>query len=349
MATKIFPSYNDIGNSDGDGNRATEENTSAIWNELAGGVNGVISDMAVSNPSGVTIRVASGQCLINGYLVTTDANLDEVVTDDGTPYYVYLELTRDASDRVTGIDIAHAGSKPAGADQIIVSYCQGTGGSMTWWYDERASAPGTISGTFTGDDAVYRTIDLGRMPSLVFISMEDAGNILFGISQIEAAGNRASTRTGRPTSRVYFEQNVEGEQAGFKKLTGSTSWDESVAAAGVQHSETITVTGAAVGDAVYVRHSDHANFSEWICHAVVTAANTVTVYILAPLASTAAFSGTIYAVVFDDADLRSHCQIVTGSGSTKCPEIITSGFQVGHGTYPSLNETGIKYNYLAIF
>lgn len=129
MATTIFPTVNDVGGS-GKGKTITEANLSNLIAALCGATGFVISGFTFGTSANLTVTAAAGQALIDGYLVSTDASLTRTLTASATNY-VYLQLTRDASQNVTGVTLTHNTTGSTPADSILLGTATTSASAIT--------------------------------------------------------------------------------------------------------------------------------------------------------------------------------------------------------------------------
>lgn len=142
MAIKIFPSTNDVygAGSIGDGNILAESSLATLFAALARSQNYVLSGLTVSATyPDLEIDVASGVTLIEGYRVTSSAPLSATLAANDTNY-IYLQLTRDGSNNVTGAQLVAnvTGSTPTDSVLICKAVTDATAITSTHHVGERA-------------------------------------------------------------------------------------------------------------------------------------------------------------------------------------------------------------------
>lgn len=122
MATKIFPTVNDVAPSAGGGKVLTEANL-AYWLKQLLGQNFVLSGFTVpASSADLTLSVALGEAMIGGYRVVKDA-AENVTCAASATNHIYLKLTRDASQNVTGavFEVNTTGTAPADSVKIATA------------------------------------------------------------------------------------------------------------------------------------------------------------------------------------------------------------------------------------
>lgn len=123
MATKIFPSTNDVNAGvSGQGKTLTEANMIAVAACPYFGKSYVKSGAAGSNGGGLNLNVALGVYMIGGYYVSKTAT-ETVALNASTTNYVWLQLTVDGSNNVTGTQwvVRTSTGAPSGAASVLVN------------------------------------------------------------------------------------------------------------------------------------------------------------------------------------------------------------------------------------
>lgn len=121
MATKIFPTVNDVGGA-GSGKVLTEANL-AYWLKQLLAQNFILSGFTVPGSSvDLTLSVAPGEANIAGYRVVIDSATTVTCTASATNH-IYLKLTRDASQNVTSaeFEVNTTGTPPADSVKIATA------------------------------------------------------------------------------------------------------------------------------------------------------------------------------------------------------------------------------------
>ena len=121
MATKIFPSANDInGGVSGDGKTLKEINFSALFRALVGDISHIISGFVVPSSGSLSAyTIPAGEAIVVGRYVQKTTNEDVVLTDNATNY-IYLQLTLDGSSNATAANfvVNTSGAQPSNSMSI---------------------------------------------------------------------------------------------------------------------------------------------------------------------------------------------------------------------------------------
>lgn len=211
MATKIFPTVNDInGGGSGQGKTLTEANLKAAKALPYFDKPYVKSGAAGSNGGGLNLTVATGHYMIGGYWVYLDASVSVLLTASQTNR-VWLQLTVDGSGNVNGVswvvrtDSTVPSGQPSVLTQIVV-----TG----------ASTITTITDTFRGIIAPGRTYLYTE-----YTSSETTGSLSAG--QVGNAQTHAVVGDGQtPLSLERYEPAMGasgGGDLGFPLFDGTFS------------------------------------------------------------------------------------------------------------------------------
>jgi len=351
MATLIWPSHNDVGSADGDGRVMTEDRWVEALHEIAGGRSGFLSGGAFSD-TGLDFELGAFTALIHGQYVETDAALS-VTLPASSSRYVFARVTRDAHDRADGVELyASTSETPPDSDFILAASVTTDGSSVTTALDVRQNAQGLIVGSFLGNGGVSRKITTGRTPSMVMLASAGASgtNNIFACSVIGAPGYRPSLDgSSIPQARWYGYTGSTRDLASI--LSGSASWTVSLGS-GAGDVKDVTVTGAAAGDSAMAHFAADADNAALSIVCKVTGADTVRVWIRNISGGAYSLSSsTVYVrVAHAYTDTWGNFVFLQNSvGDTKSPMIEAGGFTVSAGTNPTLNLSGRRYNYVAIF
>ena len=100
------------------------------------GASFIVSGLTPSAGTGLTLNIAPGSALINGYLVE-DPDGDSLTLTDNATNYVYLKLTKNAQGKVNGAqyEVNTTGTQPQ--DSIIICEAVTSGGTITSITDKR--------------------------------------------------------------------------------------------------------------------------------------------------------------------------------------------------------------------
>jgi hypothetical protein len=125
MATRIFPTANDVGGA-GAGRVNSEANMATLIKSILGR-NFVVSGLSTPPSSGtLSVFVGFGTALIEGRLVSVDSTTVNLVAN--ATNHVYLQVTRDGSQNVTGAQFAanQTGVDPVDSVKILVAVTNAT-------------------------------------------------------------------------------------------------------------------------------------------------------------------------------------------------------------------------------
>lgn len=315
MATRIWPSENDVHDTTGGGRKPTEENLTGFRNTAAAQIShyrsnsskvsagGYLTGFDFDSGSATSITLTAGTATIEGY------NIEETTTISGTLIasmfnYVFLTLDK-TSDLVTGISLSvdavatFNAAVTVPADSILLWCFETDGSSIVTQYDFRTVGSNTLSGQYVGDATASRTINLGARPKLVQVFMnEDSGNpgrtfvAQSPMAVPRGSGQQRGMFWGNPG---YVVQTNDPEHVpiitadGFTIEDGPATpahrvWLEATDTgtlgtinAGLTDTQDITVAGARVGDIVILDLEGWTSESVSV-HANVISDDTVRVY-----------------------------------------------------------------------
>lgn len=354
MATeRIYPTEGDVGGG-GKGNVATEANVTTVTKSLLNR-SAVISGLTPSVSSGLVLSIASGEAFISGFYVNEDAARTVTLAASSTRA-VYMQLTKDSGGKVTGIQLVdQAEATAAPADSVLLARATTSASAITTLIDAREGA-GSSTGIYTGDGTASKAIALGRPPLMVFVA-SDAPRT-WACSGPAVGFFRTATQFGAGFfSRVDDDATVNrtfAERLGF----GSLSTNLGTIAAGSDKIVDVTVTGASDGVMYHAAVSGlggqpaGANF---VLSAYYQAANTVRVVIsnVGTVSSSALGTQSVFVwqMTASNATLLNAGigTVTSATGGSHTPKITATGFTVGKVGANSLNESGLKYAYFAIF
>lgn len=149
MATKIFPSVNDVnGGVAGQGKTLTEANLKALQEMPYLDRPYVKSGAVLSNGGGLNLNVGTGHYMIDGRWVYKDATESVLLTASSTNR-VWLQLVKDGSGNVTGTQWVVQTSASVPADAVLVGEVVTGAGTITTIYTSFRGiiTPGTLLGT----------------------------------------------------------------------------------------------------------------------------------------------------------------------------------------------------------
>lgn len=256
-----------------------------------------------------TLTLGPGDADILGFEVESDANIVTALTA-ATYNWVFLQLTTGgAPSKVTGAQLVvttsstFANGPGAPPTDSILLWCFLTSiAVITQTFDFRSSATDQITGEYLGDGNFSQNIDIGLRPKLLYIVSQDPPEIACW-SEPDFANEIVPTPTHFGPWIINMEDGVFGAsglarndglrprllETGFQVALGPTFINRTrifqpvpalfnppaiSSLSGV--SESVTVTGAAVGDAAYAEHEGSFD-DRVVVKAAVSAADTVAV------------------------------------------------------------------------
>ncbi len=336
MASRIFPSQNDVHDTVGQGRKPTEANLKNLrsggnkqlshyrdGDQISDG--GVLAGFDFSSGTATSITLTAGTAMIQGYNVEESTTIVGVLTAS-TFNFVFLtvdiasSLATDLSLSVITAATFDASVTPP-TDPSILLWCFETdGSSIITQFDFRQVGSGVICGSYIGDDAATRTINLGFRPKLVQVHCNEESSLRPEfVAQSPIAIPRSSgvqrglfmaspnyiTTTDDPehvpilTEDGFTIEDGPATPEGPRWIEGSKTHDfPSIGGNGVQ-STTITVTGARANDICVADFSAIISSLKVILRAQVTSNDTVTIAIVnADTSSIDIGSGTLSVGVF---------------------------------------------------
>jgi len=341
MATKIYPSQNDVGVSAGDGRIPTEASMSDRLlstmpfqsrhrNGTGVGSGGVVSGFDVNTVTATLITFNAGTALIRGFKVEETATTTATLVANQFNW-VFLRLTKTAS-LVTGLaytvnsNVTFNESFGAVPVDSILLFCFKSGPVVNdVTYDYRSVPSNVVLGQYVGDGTATKSINVGFQPRGVLIVGEDTPRIVsmsdFSIP-LETLGDgfgwfiaeHTSAQPGvcgitnnkalRPTIEPNGFKVEDGPVAvSGKILTGNVTWDPPNILGGADSASiNVTVAGAKVEDQC-IGAIDTNTSAKLSGSAHVTSAGIVS-FVLQNAGGTTVnlASGTVRVTVFQDAD-----------------------------------------------
>lgn len=189
MAIRIWPTENDVHDVSGGGKKPTEANLTAFRNSAAAqysfyrdsgfgdeqvSAGGVLSGFDFSSGDATSVILTAGTATIEGYFIEDTATISGTLVVSSFNYvFLTIEKTAALVDALslTVVDVAtfdDAVVPPA--DPSILLWCFETdGASIITQYDFRSPGTNVLHGSYIGDGAATRTIDLGFRPKLVHV------------------------------------------------------------------------------------------------------------------------------------------------------------------------------------
>lgn len=315
MATKIFPSLNDVGVSAGDGNICSEDNLSAWRGEHLNtiyrngelfGAGGVVSGFDYNTGTATSLTLNAGVAIIRGFRVETTSTITGTLTAS-TYNYVFLALTK-SGGLVTGVELAVRTAATYDTalasipdDSILLGVFQTDGSTITNQFDFRTPPSNCMVGFYIGDDAATRTIDIGFRPKQVMLQRTSTPQFIawshvpyvragtpkigmYATSMVDDGGCGVALSTGRDTRPQLEENGFSVEDGPGTIAPGAimrsveTSYDPPTINNATIATKTIAVGGARVGDTAIASHADIA-LRMLTMDAIVTSSGIVTCYI----------------------------------------------------------------------
>ena len=339
MATKIYPSQNDVGVSAGDGRIPTEASMSDRLfssmpfqsrhrNGTGVGSGGVVSGFDINTVTATLATFNAGTALIRGFKVEETATTTATLLVDKFNW-VFLRLTKTAS-LVTGLAYTvnsstnfddTFGAPPA--DSILIACLKSGPVVNEVIYDYRSGPSNVVLGQYVGDGTAVRSVNVGFMPRGVIIVGEDTPRI---VAMSDLSIPLESVQTGFGWFIAEHTSGLTGvcgitnskelrptiEATGFKVedgpalvrgniLEGSTTWNPPSILDRDGAFVSFAVTGALVADQVIGTFDQLV--SGFIHSAVVTSADTVEFTIANHTGSTVNLpSGTVRVRLFTNGD-----------------------------------------------
>lgn len=209
MSTKCFPTVNDVGGA-GSGKVITEANITALVKMLLGQAFVLTGFTVPASSVNLTLSVALGEAMIAGYRVVKDA-AETVTCSPSATNHIYLKLTRDASQNVTGAVFEVNTTGVAPADSVKIATAVAGASSVTSTTDARVLMPfasSQVSGVATqagldAHTALAATAHGGIVASSDVVTTATANKIL----KLDAAAKL-------PTSITGDAGTVDGAHAG---------------------------------------------------------------------------------------------------------------------------------------
>jgi hypothetical protein len=358
---RVFPTELDVGG-DGDGRVMTEANLAAFKNAGARNIHVtsgdtyetsarsfVVQGLSPTNGGSLTLNISSGKAIIEGFYVNNDATVG-ITLPDGAQREIYLKLDYIITQVSGASFVASDTTDGVLANAILIANVTTAGGVITTIDDERRFTPSVIAGTYAGNDASNRDIDIAANPLLVMVSAEDYS--IVAMSAVSAPRERSFNSPDNKGGWYFTDQSGQALQHATDGIVNTKTWDPPQLADGVGTSTTITVTGAVVGDLVLASLTTLPGTAGLALQGVVTSSNTVTVWIHNATGSTVDVSSGTLNVMVKDWSARRTFQAADGRWSSatdgkQIPLIVKHGFRVSHDTATNLNDSSKTYHYVA--
>lgn len=187
MATRIFPSENDVHDISGSGRKPTEANLTLLRNTAAPQIShyrnslgeekvdagGIITGFDFSSGTATSVTLTAGTATIEGFAIEETTTITGVLTASMFNY-VFLTLDK-SSGLVTDISLtvravaAFGSALTIPADSILIWCFETDGTSIITQFDFRTAGTNVLQGSYTGDGAASRTFDLNFRPKMVHV------------------------------------------------------------------------------------------------------------------------------------------------------------------------------------
>lgn len=174
---RIFPTENDVGGLT-KGRAYSEANMKALIGKL---VNHSfrVSGFTVTNPSGLTLRVAAGVAVVEGFVVEENANQDISASASQAGYHLWLVLRDTDTDGLVD-DFAYQGTTndtpPSGSTivgTLLLAVAETGASTVTKLHTSIHGHPGCITGYYVGNNNDNRLIALPFRPKFVVVSHDN--------------------------------------------------------------------------------------------------------------------------------------------------------------------------------
>ena len=251
MATKIFPSVNDIygGGGAGDGKNITENNFSRIMRLVTNDVDYIESGLNVpASWPDLLPPVLSGEALIQGYWVDRDA-AEYVAVTASTTNYIYLKLTVDGSNNVTGADVEVNTTGTPPANSILLSIAVTDATTVTSARDMRPLNATSVTNQDMGNMVGFGT-DGAKLPNggsfdikaVIGAAWESVGPTGSGATNIWPALNYLPKNAKGIWIRAKFSATASSGtvyQYLYARIKGSTTAANLSTEAGINNTDTL--------------------------------------------------------------------------------------------------------------
>lgn len=175
MAKNIFPSENSIGTLLGADTRQARERQMVLWQKqraVSPLERFVYSGYAISAGAGLSVSVAAGVALLDGYRVENTAaeTLSGLTASRAIamPNFIWLQLDFDGDDLVTDYTLVANTTGTPPINSLLLGVAA-TDGSAVISVLSSYSSPRVVGGSYTGDDEDDRIFFLGFKPKRVTV------------------------------------------------------------------------------------------------------------------------------------------------------------------------------------
>lgn len=184
MVTKIYPSENDVGENDGDGNLGTEENLSfwaesfqriiSLQREGTTSTGQTRGGFEVLSTSGLTATLANGTAVIDGRTVEeTGQNVISLEASKHNHIYYRLDKSNGLATGATFVNEATLTFEDIGTppdDAVLLYNFKTSSNAVELTYNYKNTTSGLQVGTYIGNGTDARNILTGFRPKLVIVT-----------------------------------------------------------------------------------------------------------------------------------------------------------------------------------
>jgi hypothetical protein len=171
MSTHIYPSELPVGTTqDGPSNYIRERQLTSYMTACASSPLPyfVYGGFELSAGSGLSVNIAAGTAVINGYMVTIDAVGTKSNLGTNTTNYIWVQLLK-TSSKVTGSQFYANNTGDTETDAALLGIAITNGSAVTSVVNS-VQCPTVFNSTYTGNAASTQYIYLGFIPAAVQIS-----------------------------------------------------------------------------------------------------------------------------------------------------------------------------------
>lgn len=344
MAKRAYPSSNDVG---GTGVVITEARERQLVAAAMGGRSGVLSGFALAATSGLAFTVSAGVAIVDGQLVELDQTTLAGV--DNNTRRIFLRVDEDAAGDATDVALEVSSEQdPPASNFIRIGAVECINGAVNELREERDVVPGTRSGSYTGNGSGSINVLIGRTPTMLIVAKDTSPHI-FAFSNLSIPGDRQVPGLDTRFPRVSFSSAAR-PRIGRSDVT--LQWTSGAVSASSTATQVETVLGALVGAPIMITNDELSVDSDHFVTAEVTATDEITLT-ATNLAGVGSFTPTgdfefVLPIAQDDAAGTFSFQ--AAGNAAFAPLIIENGFTVSTDAQtPNLNQSGVRYDWLAIF
>lgn len=221
---QVFPSENDVGGVDK--GRVWRESTFreflcepfAAGGPTFHGLNWVRTGFGVQGVTGLDLTMTGGEAVIDGAAVECSGTEDVTLPDD-TVNWVWLQLTVDGNNLITGAQIVVTNAVQAFPDRaVFLRLMRTASGAVDLSADRRARSPVAVSQTYTGDAAGSQLITIGHRPTFVIANSTGAFGFVHNVGTPFSSSGSGSIATDTSGFIVGGDLNSNGTTYSFTAL-----------------------------------------------------------------------------------------------------------------------------------